>query len=77
MRQKKLYLCKYYFEFMDKTKLSDTLSNSPSVELLKTKNREFILLTIQNDFSNFDPKGNWKKLLDKKYNSNSTKKRIE
>ena len=34
-------------------------------------------LTIQNDFSNFDPKGDWKKLLDKKYNSNSTKKRIE
>ena len=29
---------------MDKTKLSDTLSNSPSVELLKTRNREFILL---------------------------------
>ena len=29
---------------MGKTKLSDTLSNSPSVELLKTRNREFIIL---------------------------------
>lgn len=34
-------------------------------------------LDIQNDFSNFDPKGAWKRLLDKKYNSNTTKKRIE
>jgi uncharacterized protein YPO0396 len=34
-------------------------------------------LTIQNDFSNFDTKGDWKKLLEKKYNSNTTKKRIE
>jgi len=34
-------------------------------------------LTIQSDFSSFDPKGNWKKLLEKKYSSNSTKKRIE
>ncbi|NDV46331.1 AAA family ATPase [Paludibacter sp. 221] len=34
-------------------------------------------LTIQNDFSNFDPKGAWKRLLDKKYNANATKKRIE
>jgi uncharacterized protein YPO0396 len=34
-------------------------------------------LTIQNDFSDFDHKGAWKKLLEKKYNSNSSKKRIE
>lgn len=29
---------------MDKIKLSDTLNSSPSVELIKTRNREFILL---------------------------------
>ncbi|GHT15366.1 ATP-binding protein [Bacteroidia bacterium] len=34
-------------------------------------------LEIQKDFSNFDSKGTWKKLLDKKYNQNTTKKRIE
>jgi len=34
-------------------------------------------LNIEEDFSHFDQKGNWKKTLDKKYNSNSTKKKIE
>lgn len=34
-------------------------------------------LTIQNDFSNFDSKGNWKKRLDKIHNVNTQKKRIE
>lgn len=34
-------------------------------------------LEIEVDFSQFDSKGNWKKLLDKKYNSNATKKKIE
>lgn len=34
-------------------------------------------LTIQTDFSNFDSKGNWKKRLDKIYNINTQKKRIE
>ncbi|KAA6328370.1 Chromosome partition protein Smc [termite gut metagenome] len=34
-------------------------------------------LDIQKDFSNFDSKGTWKKLLDKKYNTNTAKKRIE
>ncbi|MBS1775686.1 MAG: hypothetical protein JSS64_05320 [Bacteroidetes bacterium] len=34
-------------------------------------------LEIENDFSQFDSKGNWKKFLDKKYNSNTTKKKIE
>lgn len=36
-----------------------------------------IPLEIENDFSQFDAKGNWKKLLDKKYNAKVTKKRIE
>ena len=34
-------------------------------------------LSIQADFSGFDSKGVWKKLLEKKYNSNTSKKRIE
>jgi uncharacterized protein YPO0396 len=34
-------------------------------------------LNIQSDFSSFDPRGAWRRLLDKKYNSNTTKKRIE
>jgi len=34
-------------------------------------------LEIEKDFSQFDGKGNWKKQLDKTYNSNSTKKKIE
>ena len=35
------------------------------------------LLEIQTDFANFDSKGTWKRLLEKKYNANTTKKRIE
>jgi uncharacterized protein YPO0396 len=34
-------------------------------------------LDIQKDFSQFDGKGNWKKRLDKTYNSNSNKKKVE
>ena len=34
-------------------------------------------LEIKNDFPKFDGKGAWKKELEKKYNSNSAKKRIE
>jgi hypothetical protein len=36
---------------MDKIKLSDTLNNSPSVELLKTRNREFIILFFVDVFA--------------------------
>ena len=34
-------------------------------------------LEVEFDFGQFDSKGNWKKVLDKKYNSNVTKKKIE
>lgn len=34
-------------------------------------------LEIENDFSQFDSKGNWKKRLEKTYNSNAIKKKIE
>jgi uncharacterized protein YPO0396 len=34
-------------------------------------------LEVESDFAQFDSKGNWKKVLDKKYNSNVTKKKIE
>ena len=34
-------------------------------------------LDIEKDFSQFDSKGNWKKLLDKMYNSNTNKKKVE
>lgn len=34
-------------------------------------------LEIEKDFSLFDSKGNWKKRLEKTYNTNSTKKKIE
>ena len=34
-------------------------------------------LKIQNDFFPFDSKGVWKKILEKKYNSNATRKRID
>ena len=34
-------------------------------------------LDVESDFGQFDSKGNWKKVLDKKYNSNVTKKKIE
>jgi uncharacterized protein YPO0396 len=34
-------------------------------------------LNIEQDFTQFDGKGNWKKRLDKTYNSNSNKKKVE
>ncbi len=34
-------------------------------------------LSIEQDFADFDPRGDWKKKLDKKYNSNSQKRKIE
>ncbi len=34
-------------------------------------------LEVESDFGQFDSKGNWKKVLDKRYNSNVTKKKIE
>lgn len=34
-------------------------------------------LYVESDFGQFDSKGNWKKVLDKEYNSNVTKKKIE
>ncbi|QHI36398.1 Chromosome partition protein Smc [Kordia antarctica] len=37
----------------------------------------YIPLGIAADFQNFDGKGLWKKLLDKKYNSNSTRRKLE
>jgi uncharacterized protein YPO0396 len=37
----------------------------------------YVPLEIEKDFSQFDGKGNWKKRLDKTYNSNSNKKKIE
>ncbi len=44
-------------------------------------NRQFgiahISLEIEKDFSDFDSKGMWKRRLDKTYNSNTTKKKIE
>lgn len=46
-------------------------------ELKRTFGIAHVPLTIETDFSHFDQKGNWKKTLDKKYNSNSTKKKIE
>lgn len=36
-----------------------------------------VALEVESDFGQFDSKGNWKKVLDKKYNSNVTKKKIE
>lgn len=35
------------------------------------------LLNIKDDFSEFDSRGNWKKLLEKRYNTNVPKKQIE
>ena len=46
-------------------------------ELKRTFGIAHVPLTIENDFSHFDQKGNWKRTLDKKYNSNTTKKKIE
>ena len=37
----------------------------------------YVPLNIENDFSQFDGKGNWKKRLDKTYNSNTNKKKVE
>ncbi len=37
----------------------------------------YVPLDIEKDFSQFDGKGNWKKRLDKTYNSNSHKKKVE
>ncbi len=37
----------------------------------------YIPLDIEKDFSQFDGKGNWKKRLDKTYNANSSKKKVE
>lgn len=34
-------------------------------------------LEVEKDFSQFDAKGNWKKRLDKTYNANTTKRKIE
>ena len=36
-----------------------------------------LALNIEQDFTDFDGKGNWKKRLDNKYNSNSNKKKVE
>lgn len=36
-----------------------------------------VSLEIEKDFSQFDAKGNWKKRLDKTYNTNTSKRRIE
>lgn len=36
-----------------------------------------VSLEIEKDFSQFDAKGNWKKRLDKTYNANTSKRRIE
>ena len=36
-----------------------------------------IPLEVESDFGQFDSKGNWKKVLDKEYNSNVNKKKIE
>lgn len=46
-------------------------------ELKRTFGIAHVPLTIEDDFSHFDQKGNWKRTLDKKYNSNTTKKKIE
>lgn len=46
-------------------------------ELKRTFGIAHVPLTIEDDFSHFDQKGNWKKTLDKKYNTNTTKKKIE
>jgi uncharacterized protein YPO0396 len=37
----------------------------------------YVPLEIEKDFSQFDGKGNWKKRLDKTFNSNSNKKKVE
>lgn len=46
-------------------------------ELKRTFGIAHIPLEIEKDFGQFDNKGNWKKRLEKIYNSNTTKKKIE
>jgi len=46
-------------------------------ELKRTFGIAHIALEIENDFSQFDSKGVWKKRLDKTYNSNSNKRKVE
>jgi uncharacterized protein YPO0396 len=46
-------------------------------ELKRTYGIAHVALEIEKDFSQFDNKGNWRKNLDKIYNSNSSKKRVE
>ena len=46
-------------------------------ELKRTFGIAHISLEIERDFSQFDAKGVWKKRLDKTYNSNSSKRKVE
>ena len=46
-------------------------------ELKKQLGIAHVPLTIERDFSIFDAKGNWKKLLEKNHNANSLKRKIE
>ncbi|MEQ9167631.1 MAG: SbcC/MukB-like Walker B domain-containing protein [Fulvivirga sp.] len=46
-------------------------------ELKRTFGIAHISLEIERDFSQFDSKGVWKKRLDKTYNSNSSKRKVE
>lgn len=46
-------------------------------ELRRAYGIAHVQLEIERDFSEFDSKGNWKKLLEKIYNSNSIKKKVE
>jgi len=48
-----------------------------NAELRRAFGVAHIPLEIERDFSQFDNKGNWKKKLDIKYNSNANKKKIE
>lgn len=46
-------------------------------KLNRTFGIAYVPLDIEKDFSQFDGKGNWKKRLDKTYNSNSNKKKVD
>lgn len=46
-------------------------------ELKRSFGIAHVQLEVERDFSDFDSKGNWKRRLEKIYNSNSTKKKIE
>jgi uncharacterized protein YPO0396 len=46
-------------------------------ELRRSFGIAHVRLEIEKDFSDFDSKGNWRKRLEKVYNANSTKKKIE